>query len=271
MSFQFLQCVARTTVLAAALVFGTAAMADEGRFVFADLLTDDPEVSRTFYSGLFGWRFKVRSDPPVREAILSRGREIGVMFPVENRRRKTSESQWVSVLVVASADTAAKAARRAGGQIKVGPASDKKGGRYAVLRDPQGALLAVYSGDGLPGVATGAGRWRWFDLFTTNVGAAGRFYGKIAGLKSVRDPDAGPRHRVLKRDGKARAGMISIAGKSVKPAWLPYVKVRNLRRTLARAHKLGGKIVARNDEAAIIIDPAGAAIGVQATGSGAGS
>ncbi len=254
------------------LQIGAAVADNSARFVFADLLTDKPAQSRDFYAGLFGWRFRATPDRPAEKAIIARGREIGFLVEVEDRSVNVPESQWVSVLAVPSADKAAQATRRAGGRIEIGPEDDDKGGRFAVLRDRQGALFSAYSGPAPNQSNLATGRWIWFDLFTTNVRSASNFYAAVAGLKSADFPgDGSTKRRVFGSGGEPRAGLISIAGEAVRPAWVPYIAVRDLKASIKRAESLGGKLIAFDNDAAIILDPVGAAIGLHSPIKGAGS
>lgn len=237
--------------------------AEFGRFVFVDLLTDKPGKSRGFYGRMFGWRFRPQPDRPSESIIYSGGQEMGFLVEVDNRELEVSESQWVPVLAVPSADAAERVARAEGGAVEVPTQTDGTDGRFAVLRDRQGALFSAYSGK-IGSVTTGqTGQWAWVDLFTTNTASASRFYRKIAGFKTVRMKGRGP-DRFFVSDSVPRAGLIPIKGKSIESAWVPYVFVADLEKAIGRAERLGGKLVARDQEAAIIIDPAGAAIGLHA-------
>ena len=83
--------------------------------------------------------------------------------------------------------------------------------------------------------------------------------------------DGSTKRRVLGSGGKPKAGLISIAGEAVRPAWVPYVAVRDLKASIKRAEALGGKLIAIDNDAAIILDPAGAAIGLHSPIKGARS
>lgn len=242
-------------------------MVAPGRFVFADLLTESPADSRTFYSQLFGWQFVEHSGP--EERILADSQEIGFLVPIDNRESDASESQWITVLTVEDVESAGMLARDRGGSIANGPAADGSGGRYVVLRDPQGAIVTAYSGPAPDPAPPTFGKWAWFDLFTTDPRAASRFYSDFAGLGvapiSSEDADS---HRIFGRDGEARAGLIAIKGEAVDPAWVPYVAVADLRAVVAQAETLGATPVALSEDAAILLDPTGAAIGLQEIGRG---
>ena len=49
----------------------------------------------------------------------------------------------------------------------------------------------------------------------------------------------------------------------VQPLWLPYVRVEDPEAIAARAEALGARVVMRDDQAAILVDPTGAPIAVQ--------
>ena len=241
---------------------GTASAEADLRFAFADLLTDNPEAAESFYGRLFGWTFRESANSTGDTAIVAQGEEIGLLVVIENLDTNAGEAQWVSIMRVADAAQTASVAAKAGGTVLDGPAPDENGGTYAVLRDNVGALLAVYSG-GPTAAASRPENWIWFDLFTDDADAAEAFYAEVVGLRSQQKPTgSGISGRILGRDGVAFAGIVDVRPDSVKSAWLPYVGVADLEAVLNRATKLGGVIMARSDDAAIILDPTNAAIGV---------
>ena len=68
----------------------------------------------------------------------------------------------------------------------------------------------------------------------------------------------------------ARAGVVKNPFEHVEPIWLPYVRVADIEQTLELSTQLGGKLFFRFDDGAILLDPAGAAIGVQQVTEGGG-
>ncbi len=59
-----------------------------------------------------------------------------------------------------------------------------------------------------------------------------------------------------------RAGMVVNDWQDVGSNWLPYVGVANLIETILKAHESGGSLLAKVGNSAVILDPAGAAIGI---------
>ena len=73
----------------------------------------------------------------------------------------------------------------------------------------------------------------------------------------------GYRYVVLEQAGLPRAAVVEAPMKRIDPLWVPYVRVEDAGRTAALARRLGGRVLLQNDDAAIILDPRGAAFGVQ--------
>jgi len=139
-------------------------------------------------------------------------------------------------------------------------------GRVAVLRDPEGAALAVMrsaGGDPAP-TPPASGDFVWVQLWARDHEMARAFYEKVGGW-TVRRFVAhdGIDEGVFEAGGEEVAGLIEIPWPKVRPNWLPYVQVADVDATIARATELGGRVLVRGARLAILQDPRGAAIGVE--------
>ena len=75
---------------------------------------------------------------------------------------------------------------------------------------------------------------------------------------------------MLTSEGYARATVRTIPSvdEKVQPTWLPFVRVKNVAESVARAKQLGGKVLVEprpgllDGNVAVIADPTGAAIGI---------
>lgn len=243
-----------------------------GKFVWFDLLTEDLASAREFYGEVFGWSF----DAPDAEGyalIRSGGVPIAGASEIDGRDADTSESLWLASLSVADVDAAAAVVADQGGEVLLGPLDAGPRGRLAAVRDPSGAalvLLRAPGGDPADGRPT-LGSFFWADLWTADAGPATAFYGVLAGYEA-RDFRAGEGHvyHLLGRDGRARAGVVELEWKGIEPNWLPYVRVADVERTAQRATSAGGFVLLRQGDVAVLLDPSGAALGVQQL-SGGGS
>jgi predicted enzyme related to lactoylglutathione lyase len=234
-----------------------------GKFVWHDLLTDDVTAARQFYGSLFGWQFQPVS--PDYMAISHNDVPVGGIARRDNIDPDTPDSLWLCAVSVADVDQAVDIAAAGGGQIVLEPHRLTGRGRSAIVRDPQGALIILLRAkrgdppDNLPPV----NHWIWDDLFTKNTTPAAEFYAALAGydLKPKKQTDKPEYYLVT--DNRLRAGIVKLQWKGVRPNWLPYVRVDNLDHTLRRAKTLGGDPIIRIGNTAIIIDPTGAAFGIQ--------
>jgi hypothetical protein len=241
-----------------------------GKFVWFDLLTPDMASAQRFYGELFGWSFDTSQGPRGYAVIRHDGIAIGGMAKISGQDAEEG-SIWLPSLSVADVDQAARITRERGGEVLDGPVDVSGRGRMAVLRDPAGAeLVALRSDTGDPPDAEPSlGRWLWTDLFTNDGEASNAFYAALVDYRA-KDIETGEDHvyRVLGRDGRARAGIVEIHWKYVDPNWLPYVRVADVTAATRAAESLGGKLLLRVEQAAILTDPSGAAIGVQRTAKG---
>lgn len=244
---------------------------DTGRFVWLDLVTEDVDAVKKFYGGLFGWTFERITDDDTYTLILDGTTPMGgIVF--SDRLNDVSESRWVSYLSVPSVDAAVDVVRAQGGEIHVEPRNVPDRGRVAVVGDPQGAILALITtsaGDPPPDRVPQTNQWMWIELWTTSTDRAFSFYEKLVGYerREYGELDGEP-YQLMRRDGRFRSGMVRLPWQGVEPNWLPYVRVEDPDVTAGRVEALGGRVILEpsgvlHGGVAIIIDPSGAAFGVQ--------
>ena len=92
------------------------------------------------------------------------------------------------------------------------------------------------------------GRPLWYELMTTDMGAAESFYKTVVGWTTQAFDSAGmPYDMWTRTDGAATGGVMSmpddLRSKNVPPFWAMYVGVDNLEADAARVKKLGGSLV----------------------------
>ena len=248
-----------------------------GKFVWFDLLSEDVDAARLFYGHVFGWTFQDFDEDGEYKLIRNGSVPIAGLAPVEERDSEAPESFWLATLSVLDVDWAARVVKHRGGEILVEPVDVPGRGRLAAVRDPQGAalvLLRAAGGDPPDGIHA-MGDWLWTDYWTHDAGAAQAFYRELVRYES-KDIEVGKDHtyRVFGRDGRARAGLVELTLEGVDPNWLPYVRVDDVSGAARRAQERGGKVLLLRDDVAVLLDPTGAAIGVQrrgAEGVGSGS
>jgi len=100
---------------------------------WVDLTTSDPAASRRFYGKLFGWEY----------ATFSVGAHLAggaLAIPDQWHAGDRPNPRWLTYFAVDDADTAAASAGPLGGSVLF-PPQDSPFGRFAALRDPQGATF----------------------------------------------------------------------------------------------------------------------------------
>lgn len=118
----------------------------EGTLCWADLNTPDPERAKTFYSGLFNWKFSedTDDDPPSGYLHIQNGEDfIGGVPPVRPGNPQLP-AHWLAYFEVKNCDASAEKARKLGAKFYLEPMSMENVGRFAVLADPQGAVFAIF-------------------------------------------------------------------------------------------------------------------------------
>jgi uncharacterized protein len=129
---------------------GARRVNDPGCLTWNDLATNDPERAIDFYSGLFGWRIEPidTGGGPAYWAITHDGGAEGRNGGVRELgpEQEGVPPHWMPYFTVTSVDQAIDRASAAEGAVLAGPL-DIATGRFAVLRDPQGAVFAIFEGD----------------------------------------------------------------------------------------------------------------------------
>lgn len=260
-------CVSKPSVSMAPLSPVPTSRHFPGKFVWFELLTEDMQAAQNFYGELFGWHFEGKPSEYVE--IYSGDKPIGGMVPYESKDPDVLESFWMCLLSVDDVHRAVSEVKARGGDVLEGPVDVAGRGRMAVIRDPQGAELALIRTAGGDPVDEGAnaGEFFWVDLFARDPDKANEFYGAIAGYtaRTVKT-ETGHSYHLLDIGTHAYAGVVKLPWEDVEPNWLPYIKVEDLDETMAQAEKLRGVVILRLKNIAVIADPSGGVFGVQVTG-----
>ncbi len=115
-----------------------------GAFSWAELMTTDPEAAKSFYSKLFGWSMKDMPMEGMTYTVLgpSPEQQMGglMQLPPES---EGCPPHWGVYVTVDDVDSTAETAEALGGKLLVPPRDIPNVGRFCVIQDPQGAVLAA--------------------------------------------------------------------------------------------------------------------------------
>jgi predicted enzyme related to lactoylglutathione lyase len=241
-----------------------------GKFVWADLVTDNVPAALKFYQGLFGWRFQSAGNYAI---ALNQERPLCGMFQRPRPEGKAAQPRWFGYISTSSVGRAQRTVTKLGGRVLAAPQKFPKRGEQAVFADPEGAVFGVVkSSSGDPeDFLPDPGDWVWIQLLSRDASKAAEFYHTVAGYEVVSNTASNRlSDYVLVSEGYARATVRSIpSGKTeVQPTWLPFVRVKNVGESVARAKELGGQVRIEpkpdlfDGKVAVVSDPTGAAIGL---------
>ena len=241
-----------------------------GKFVWADLVTDDVSAARGFYAQMFGWTFRNAGNYVI---ACNDDRPLCGMFQRPRPGDASAQPRWFGYISVGDVGRAEDTVRRLGGKVVIERQELPKRGVQAVFADPEGAVFGVVkssSGD-LPDFLADPGDWMWIQLLSRDAAKAAEFYRAVGGYEIVSNTESNRlSDYVLVSEGFARATVRTIpaANTQTRPTWLPFVRVKSVAESAALAKQLGGKVLIEprpdvlEGKAAVVADPTGAAIGI---------
>jgi predicted enzyme related to lactoylglutathione lyase len=241
------------------------ASANEGLFVWYEHLTKDVQAAIAFYSEVVGWKTQPFGDEYVMW-VGSQGPLGGVMKLPEGMG---APPHWMAHVGVANVDSTAALAKKLGGKVHKEPTDIPTVGRFAVLGDPQGAVISVFTPNEAMTLHDPAkeGEFCWNELLTSDSAAAFQFYSGLFGWKILEEMDMGPmgKYRIYGL-GERRLGgiMTTPKGAPMPPMWMFYVSTNDLDAAIRRATGKGAKVmngpmdVPGGGRIAQLLDPQGA-------------
>jgi predicted enzyme related to lactoylglutathione lyase len=115
----------------------------DGTLCWADLMTGDTARAKQFYEDLFGWAITPGEKDPSGYLHIKNGETfIGGLPPAG--LQPGVPPHWLLYFLVSDADAAAAKAQSLGARVYYGPTTMEGVGRWSVISDPQGAVLALF-------------------------------------------------------------------------------------------------------------------------------
>lgn len=246
----------------------TGVTTEVGRMVWHDLMSTDVEKAKRFYAELFGWELEIWKPGEMDYAMITAGGKMHGGFQSLDPAHGVP-SHWVGYVLVDDLDGTVASAEQNGGAIHVQPTQIPEVGRFAVIGDPQGAIVCAFTPEGE--APTAAGTFVWDELLTDDVDGAKSFYGEVFGWTSA-DMDMGElgTYTMFKRAGGTDAAglMKKPQGMPMPSMWLSYLATADIDATVKKAGELGasavnpGMDIPNVGRIAILSDPAGALFGL---------
>lgn len=118
-------------------------MKQHGAFSWNELMTNDVKAAKAFYGELFGWAFK---DEPMDGMVYTLSKigdeDVAGIVAIPDSE-KGMPPAWGGYVTVDDVDESLKQATQLGGKIVLAASDVPDLGRFAVIQDPQGAMLSL--------------------------------------------------------------------------------------------------------------------------------
>jgi predicted enzyme related to lactoylglutathione lyase len=221
-------------------------MADKtvrGRFVWHELTTPDAGAAQAFYSKTLGWQTQAWELDSSYSMFVTASGPLG-----GNIQSADGAPGWLHYIGTPDIEATVQQATRNGATVKTGVTAIPSGGKYAILNDPQGAPFGVYWSAQEPAKEAPAkrGEFSWHELSTTDPRAALDFYGAVFGWEKLDEHDLGDlgKYVLFGRNGNQLGGiMTKLAEMPGGPAWLGYVRVKDVQQTAKKVKSAGGQVI----------------------------
>ena len=244
-----------------------------GRFVWYDLMTTDPTAAKAFYNQLIGWGTQPWEGGDMAYTMWTLGKDPfgGVMDLPKEASDAGAPSHWLAYVAVTDVAVSCDRATELGGTVLHAPTDIEGAGCFAILKDPQGAVFAVYTSEDLSTDAPqppGIGQISWHELATSDLQAGFDFYSDLFGWDTKEDMDMGDgwMYRMYGEPESFPLGGMFTKPEEMPgpPMWLYYISVPSVDDAVAKVKELGGQVlkgpmdVPGGDKIAQCVDPQGA-------------
>ena len=226
-------------------------MSDHGRLIWYELATSNVAGAKAFYPGLMGWDVDETTGAAMDYTIVGPGAGVGGIAAMQPDMAAAGvPPHWTGYVAVDDVDVAAEKVKTLGGAVQVGPMDIPGIGRFAVIADPTGAVIAIMkpvppqSPRPLLGLDA-PGNVGWHELYAGDLEKAFAFYAALFGWKKESDMDMGPMgaYRLFANQTGQIGGMMKKPDNVPVPAWLYYVNVGDIDQAAAKIKADGGQVL----------------------------
>ncbi|MGX1931086.1 VOC family protein [Flagellimonas sp. 2504JD4-2] len=226
-------------------------------FVWTDLSTFDLEVSKIFYSEVFGWNYQ-QIDTDYHYAYKANKETSGLYLMPKTFVDMGMPSFWMPYIQVDSVSEAVSKAKTLDGRVEL---TESMGGfgSVALIRDPSGAGFTVYDGNQLNArTVDSEGTMVWNELFVSDIKLVLDFYSHL--FDWTMEETEHKRLLVHNNVGENIAAIQQLDNeiKGKHEYWAVFFKVANIDSTISKVLELGGKLIYQDNHSALLTDAFGA-------------
>jgi hypothetical protein len=225
---------------------------DHGRFIWYELMTPDVAGAKDYYRRVVGWQAQDMPMPGGAYTVLDvGGAGVGGMMPLgEEHKAAGVPPNWTGYVFVDDCDASAEKARALGGSVMRPPQDIPGIGRFAIIADPAGAVLAIMKpvppAEARPPIPPGAeGGPAWHELYGADPASGFAFYGELFGWTKGEGYDMGPMgvYQLFNNVDGQVGGMMKRPENVPHPAWQYYFRVGAIDAAADRVKAAGGQVL----------------------------
>ena len=243
-----------------------------GTFCWVDLATSDVEGATAFYHRVLGW---MPQDIPATVGVAYRtmhrdGHLVAAVSQMpESQRASGAPPAWLAYVAVEDAALTAQRTEGLGGTVTAGPFEVADAGRAVMLRDPEGATLALWEARAHTGAAlvNDPGALVLNQLNTPDPGAAEDFYTRLFGWTVFQAAIEPVPYWGIRNGDALNGGMMRLDEEGTGAHWLAYFSAEDLDLAAWTIGDAGGSVsvpATRIESGRILVatDPQGATFGL---------
>ncbi len=233
-------------------------MNDGGDFIWYELVTTDTDAASDFYNAVVGWDCRDAGGATAGGApyfiFNIPGFEMGaagLMKLTPDMLAGGARPGWIGYVFVADVDAKANEFAENGGAIHRGPTDIPNIGRFAVVADPQGAVIYLFKPKMPEGpmpkmpIPGAPGTVGWNELYAGNGEEAFDFYSKMFGWKKSQGMDMGAMgvYQLFSNGGPDLGGIMTKTPEMPVPFWNYYFVVEAMDSALETAKAKGATVI----------------------------
>jgi hypothetical protein len=227
-----------------------------GGFIWYELMSPDPEASKTFYDAVVGWNIgpAVPEYNNYRMIGRSDGKPAGGVLPLtDEMQQHGARPGWLGYIHVPDVDQSVASIEQAGGKTYMAPFDIANVGRVAMVADPSGAPFYIMtptppSDD--PNAQSNvfspdqAQHVRWNELSTTDQDGAISFYKRQFGWTEGDAMDMGEmgKYRMIQANGVTIGAIMRKPPQMPVSMWTYYIGVEDIDRATQAIKDGGGQV-----------------------------
>ncbi len=245
---------------------------NQGKFIWYELETTDVKSALEFYRNVIGWETDFYEGAGMPYNILKADGSMGlggVAALSDEARKNGAPPCWTAYVYADDVDALTQKAISLGGTSCVPPTDIPTVGRFSVIADPHGAMIALLKPlgpDSEEPAEPPMKHFCWRELIGGDLEQDFRFYSELFGwTKHESIPMPNGTYQLYGRGKKTLGGMMTKPEDYPhRPHWLYYVLVPDLDDAIERTKKHGGKLmmgpmpVPGGTRVAQCVDPQGA-------------